>query len=365
MKSRAWLAGVLNGKVNTPAAVCARVLLSALSLLYFAGLKAGKLARKIAGAKTAPCFVISVGNITLGGTGKTPLVIKIASKLAENGVPCAVVTRGYGRTNPALQVIVSDGRNILAGASEGGDEPLLIAEKTRGVPVIADSDRHRGCLTASGKFNAKVVILDDGFQSRYKLDRELDIVALDASNPFGSGFIFPAGTLREPASSLKEADIVFLSKSNQGDSAALEKIIKALAPGALVARGAFMPAVFYEFGAERKRVAPEALKGRHAAAFCAIAEPRSFYKTLVDLSPQKVELIDFPDHHRYTEAEMNRVNEKLACADYAVTTEKDAVKIPKDFQFAKPLLVLEMELVIAESGEFFGRIMQEINDARG
>ena len=161
---------------------------------------------------------ISIGNITTGGTGKTPLVAHVASILSVNGEKVCILTRGYGRDNPGDRVLVSDGTNILVDARTGGDEPVELGRKLLGKAiVVADADRVSAARWAKEEFGITAFVLDDGFQHR-RVKRDLDIVCIDATNPFGRGMMLPAGALREPLENLSRADAIVLTRANQVES---------------------------------------------------------------------------------------------------------------------------------------------------
>ena len=157
---------------------------------------------------------ISIGNITTGGTGKTPLVAHVAEILAERGEKVCILTRGYGRENPKDRVLVSDGVNVLADAKQGGDEPVELARKLLGkAVVVADADRVSAAKWAKEKFGVTAFVLDDGFQHR-RAERDVDIICIDATNPFGGGKMLPAGRLREPLHNLERADAVVITSAD-------------------------------------------------------------------------------------------------------------------------------------------------------
>ncbi|NTV54742.1 MAG: tetraacyldisaccharide 4'-kinase, partial [Syntrophaceae bacterium] len=194
------------------------------ALLFFLSLVYGVLVRLRAGAyavglfrtKRLPCRVISVGNITLGGTGKTPTVINIGGLMQQHGRRPLVLSRGYGRKDESATTVVSDGVSLFLNPSVGGDEPSLIANRLARVPVVVGSDRYRAGTFAVGRFHPDCVILDDGFQ-HIRLARDLNIALIDASDPFGGGMLFPAGILREPPSALERADVVVITRVAQAD----------------------------------------------------------------------------------------------------------------------------------------------------
>jgi tetraacyldisaccharide 4'-kinase len=277
--------------------------------------------------KKLPCRVISVGNITLGGTGKTPTVINIAGLMLQYGRSPLVLSRGYGRPDESSMVVVSDGVSPVLDPAVGGDEPALIANRLRTVPVVVGSDRHRAGTFAIGRFHPDCIILDDGFQ-HIRLQRDLNIVLIDAGDPFGSGKLFPAGILREPLSALRRADIVVIMKVDEaGDVVHLKETIRShTAAQILTARYAPRDLVNTMSG----EVVPlTVLRGSRVFTFAGIARPGSLDSLLESLGAIVAGSARFPDHHSYTDSDIERVLQSAAeCkATMVVTTEKDSVRL--------------------------------------
>ncbi len=277
--------------------------------------------------KSLPCTVISVGNITLGGTGKTPTVIHIAGMLLKNRKRPVVLSRGFGRKNESEIVVVSDGGKVLAEPKTGGDEPVLIGSKLWGVPVVVGKDRYRAGLFAVKKFRPEAVVLDDGFQHR-RLKRDINIALMDALDPFGNGKLFPAGILREPLTALKRADVVLITRADKvNDLEPLKAVIRENTR-ARIFTSYLVPLDLIEAGAGEVRPL-SALRGMKVLAFSGIARPESFSSLLRSHGADIRTEVTYPDHYEYRKPDIaslfrRMTDEKL---DMLVTTEKDAVRL--------------------------------------
>lgn len=299
---------------------------------------------------------ISIGNLTTGGTGKTPMVALVADILAEQGENVCVLTRGYGRKNPSERVLVSDGETVLADAETGGDEPVELAKKLVGkAVVVADADRVAAAHWAKNKFSITAFILDDGFQHR-RLKRNLDIVCIDATNPCGNGRILPAGTLRESFKHLKRADAIVVTRVNLVDSTA--EIVKRLQkrnPDALVFLSENRIVGFVELARfkETSVDSTNTLRNRKFAAFCALGNPENFFHQLRLEGLDLVVTENFRDHHRYSQDDIERLEliAKAVGAEALVTTAKDAVKL-FGLRFETECLVAEIETVLRDESSF-------------
>jgi tetraacyldisaccharide 4'-kinase len=293
--------------------------------------------------------VISVGNITTGGTGKTPLVEWVARTLAGAGEKVCILTRGYGRDNPDRQVVVSDGTNVLATPSEAGDEPFLLATNLTGIAaVISNADRIEAANGAIKHLGTDCFVLDDGFQ-HLRLERDLNIVTIDATNPWGGGYLLPYGRLREPLSGLSRADCVVITRTDQANNVdALRDEIR---------RHAGNVPIFNS----RMRIKNEAgTIPAPVAAFCAIGNPRSFFNQLTHESVlQKA----FPDHHRYSQSDIDSLTEaaRRAGAKSFITTAKDAVKL-HSISFSLPYYVLEIETEIDNAADLIRLILNSVKE---
>jgi len=275
-----------------------------------------------------PVPVISVGNLTFGGTGKTPTVIALARDLVRMGRRPAVLTRGYKRLDDGQVVVV--GPIPRQTAAEVGDEPLEMARRLPGVPVVVDADRARGGAEAQ-RLGSDVVLLDDGFQ-HLRLERDLDLVLIDAGDPWGGNRMPPLGRLREPAAALKRADAVLITKAPaewRPLAAEIERVIDHVAPRLQVFISRVRPSRVRVPG--EGWLGSEVLTGRRVMAFAALGRPDGFADTLAEAGAEIVASRWFPDHHAYTEQELADVVGQAADASaIPVTTAKDAVKLPPD-----------------------------------
>jgi len=309
-----------------------------------------------------PGFVVSVGNLTAGGTGKTPAAIMIAQWAASEGFQPAVLSRGYGGKRKEEMIEVSDGKNLFATPAEAGDEPYLMAQKLPGIPVIVSPNRYRAGLLAHEKHAADFFILDDGFQ-HITLKRDLDLVLMDSHRPFGNGHLLPWGPLREPLHHLSRADVFILTRANphsQDAKGATEEFL----------RRRFQKPLFLSEHIPEKIVFPHAnkeynssfLKGKRVTAFAGLARPNTFRETLIALGAQIVSFKAFEDHHVYVPGQiLQLIREKdRAGADYLITTEKDWVRIEGTLKECPDLAYLRIRFVIAgESKNFFEMIKEK------
>ncbi len=294
-----------------------------------------------------PVQVISVGNLTVGGAGKTPVTIHLANGLLAKGERVAVLSRGYGgRAIGAL--VVSDGTRVLAEPAESGDEPYLIARACPGAQVIVCRDRVRAGRLALERFSSTVLLLDDGFQ-HLRLARDRDVLVLDASNPFGNGHLMPRGPLREPRSAMRHAHEVWLSKADQVDPAALEALSAEVVrrTGRAPLRSFYRPTGIAD--ASLATIGgPEALAGKPVLLCAGIARPESFRRTVASLGARVVEQRLFPDHHNFTREELAAVDaaREEAGAELIVMTEKDAVRLAPELRLPSIRVVkVEVEVV--------------------
>ncbi len=297
-----------------------------------------------------PALVISIGNLSAGGTGKTPLTILLANLLHAQGWKVAVVARGYRRQKTGL-VVVSDGRQILAGIAEAGDEPLLIAQACAGVPVIVDEQKKVAATTAVEKFTPDIILVDDGFQHR-QLHRDLDIVLIDGQIPLNNLWWFPAGLMREPATSLRRADFVICNTGGgQVAAPAAEKYTSAK-----IFSGALQSVGWRQLAGGEKLLPLASVNAQPVFLVSGIAQPERFRAAVERLGVRIVGEIKFRDHQRYHENDLQTMltARKAAGARYILTTSKDAVKFAACAGSARePILVLETAFVL-EPG--FGQV---------
>jgi tetraacyldisaccharide 4'-kinase len=271
--------------------------------------------------------VISVGNLTFGGTGKTPMVITLVRDLVRRGRHPAVLTRGYGRVVADPVVLVGPGPK--ATVSVAGDEPLELASRLPGVPVVVDADRIRGGIEALTR-GADILVLDDGFQ-HLQLDRDLNLVLVDAGDPWGGCRMPPLGRLREPLSGMARADAVVVTKVGSDPEpilAEVRRVVEEHAPGLPIMAARLEPTAVRRGGGVSS---PEVLDGSRVLAVAGLGRPEGFADLLVAAGAEVVETRWFADHHPFTEAEVGDVVEAAkAVGAVVVTTAKDAVKMPTD-----------------------------------
>jgi len=293
--------------------------------------------------------VVSVGNITTGGTGKTPLVEWVAKTLAGQGKRPCILTRGYGRKDPHVQVIVSDGYGVLASPMEAGDEPYLLAVNLSGIAaVISSADRIAAGQEAINDFGSDCFVLDDGFQ-HLRLARDLNIVTIDATNPWGGGSLLPYGRLRESREGLSRADCVVITRCDQVRSleALRSEIVK------YTGNRPIFNSQMRTSRVSSLKNGPGALSSpARLAAFCAIGNPSAFFEHLRRSGYELVLQKSFPDHHIFSQEEVDSLIEsaKNAGANSLITTAKDAVKL-RTLSFPIPCYVLEIEIAIENADE--------------
>ena len=362
-----------------------RFLLIPLSWFYTASVQLRNIlyTRGVFKARRLPCRVISVGNIVVGGTGKTPAVIVIAEHLQREGVRVAILLRGYKRRVREKVTIVSDGEKVCASPIESGDEADMMAKRLSGVPIIVGKCRYLTGQVALERFKVDVLLLDDGFQHR-QLARDVDILTIPATHPFGSPKkLLPAGTLREPPTALRRANLILLTHADTPNiSAHAKKVVKGLAPNAPVLESIHQPIHLYPLAISRQpsaismnpslpteteirdpKAIPtdiKALKGKRVLAVCGIGNPDAFVVTLMRCSVASVELLAFPDHHVYTEADKQRMDTafQAAAADLIVTTQKDEQKLARFVDNWKlPIVVLAVALVITDGDEMLTDVL--------
>jgi len=296
-----------------------------------------------------PCPVVSVGNLTVGGTGKTPTVILMARILRERGWRPAVLSRGYGGSAREPVNVVSDGKRVVLGWSEAGDEPVLIARTLPEVPVLTGTMRLLTGRAAVEKFGANVLILDDAFQHR-SLRRSLDVVLIDAARPFGNGSMLPRGPLREKPEGLRRAHVIIRTGAEENAMEPTPGLF-----GLPCFRGYRRAEALV--GAGTGQVFPvEDIRGRKGCAFAGIGRPDSFRESLAGLGAQVVSFRPFDDHHPYGPGDLDDLL-RLAAASGAgliVTTEKDAVRLADFPDFLAELFFLRIGMEITPAEAFAG-----------
>ncbi|NIA29330.1 MAG: tetraacyldisaccharide 4'-kinase [Actinobacteria bacterium] len=295
--------------------------------------------------------IISIGNITAGGTGKTPLVIFLAKWLKKKGERVCILSRGFKR-NSRGTLIVSDGDKILATIDDAGDEPFQMAKELSDVPVIVDEDRVRGARIAIKKFLFDIILLDDGFQHR-RLQRDIDIVTFKSTHPLGNGFLLPAGPLREPMSGLKRANLIWVNGNGNKSFRREWKDIP-------LVRAEFKATSLSGSNWQRN---PQELDGKRVIGFCGIGSPEGFKHSLEKLGAEIIQFIVFRDHHKYALNDIRRLENifKEAHADLLVTTEKDWIKILPDKTYDSHWCYLKIEIETKDNVNL-ENILSTIND---
>lgn len=337
--------------------------------IYYAGFRIIQ-RRALARQKRLPCRVISIGNITVGGTGKTPAAIALAREAQRRSHAPVILTRGY-RGTAAGPCFVTTGSGPLLSPEEAGDEPYLMARRLSGVPVVKGPDRYRSGVFAldnrgknppeRGAGGGTLFLLDDGFQ-HVRLFRDMDIVLIDAEDPFGGNRLLPFGRLREPLAALERAQIIVVTKSGMrmdGRGAAIERTLNTVREHnrkALLYIADHLPvtAADREGGEQPLSI----LSGKKVFGFCGIGNPASFSKTLRDTGAEVAGFSPFRDHHRYTAADISGIARQAAAlqCEWIVTTEKDIIKI-EHLDLPENILIIRIEFSI-DSG-FYDTVLEE------
>ena len=296
--------------------------------------------------------VISVGNLTVGGSGKTPLVAQVAEILLRNGYRPAILTRGYRRERGADLIALEPRPERSAESRTVGDEPALLARALPQVPIVICADRFRAGQVAEERFGVDVHILDDGFQ-HFMLARDVDLVAIDVTQGVLHDALLPAGRLREPVSALARADIILLTRVEIQDPAPVEEEVHRINPRASIFRCATGLRAMIAAGSTCA-IEPDDYRGRPVFAFCAIGNPAAFFADLRRWGFSPVSEIAFRDHHVYTREDIQHLNkaarEKGAAA--FLTTEKDVMNLPSRSEFALPVLACTIQTEISEPDKF-------------
>jgi tetraacyldisaccharide 4'-kinase len=325
------------------------------------------------------CMVIVVGNLTMGGTGKTPVVERLARALQARGRKVGILSRGYkSKKEPmfhkawrwlvhkeaAPPKVVSDGDRVLLDSLVAGDEPYMLARNLPGVCVIVDKDRVKAGQYAVKHFGVDTLILDDGF-SYYRLKDHLQLLLIDKTNPFGNGCMLPRGILREPVEQMRRASYIFLTKSDGKPDPALEKRIREIRPGTELIECTHAPRHLREvFGG--KKLPLSYLEGKKVACLSAIASPDSFEGFVRKHGAEIVSCNRFLDHHRFDSDDMGEVFEDAiaAGATMLVTTEKDAVRMDADLNPPLPIYYLRVEIEIISGAADFEEAVSRISRTR-
>lgn len=314
--------------------------------------------------------VISIGNVTAGGTGKTPVTEIFARTLAAEGRKVAILSRGYRRKEaPWWQrlftdvvvppLVVSDGKRVLLDSETGGDEPYMLASNLPGVAVVVDRNRVKAGRYAIKRLGCDTIILDDGFQYQ-KLKHSVEVVLVDSTNPFGNGNMLPRGILREPQRNLKRADIIFLTKC-RGDVSQVRAEVRKYNATAEIVECNHAPKSLKDVWS-REEYPLSYLKGKTLCTLSGIASPKGFENSLRHLGAKVVWCDRYADHHRYAPSEVLYALNRTADmnADALVTTEKDAVRFPRFETSPVKCLYLRIAIEILSGAESFASIINRI-----
>ncbi len=333
-----------------------RPLLSLAAAFYARGLQRNQ-AWAQARSKKLPRFVISVGNLAVGGTGKTPLTLSLARNLYSRGFTTAILSRGYGRKQDDVVRVPTSGQTASL-MKRFGDEPVLMARKIKAVPVWVGRERTRSGEAAIGQSGAMVLLLDDGFQ-HIELNRDLNLLLLDAHHPFGNGRLIPLGPLREPPEAIHRADAIILTRADDAKRCAkTREFLREHYPGKPIFSCRHQLMGLKE-GLAGPILPPEVFHNQPAVAFAGIARPELFFRSLDALRLRLCRCLDFPDHSPYGahEIELIMTAVRETHARFLITTEKDFVRLPEYFQ--KIILTAELEVDFgAESEAFYNYVKQ-------
>jgi tetraacyldisaccharide 4'-kinase len=371
---------IMNGQRHSTTDKFIRIMLFAFSRVYRRAVQFRHWIydKRIFRNKALGCLVVSIGNLTCGGTGKTPVVEVFAKTLKQKGRKVAILSRGYrsrdrsfwekvkkkfsSKRHEVPPRVVSDGSNLLLNSATAGDEPYMLASNLKDVVVLVDKDRVKAGLYAISEFEADTLILDDGFQY-LDLKPRINIVLVDSTMPFHNHHVLPRGLLREPIKNIRRADYIFLTKSNGGKHLRhLKTFLRKHNRRAEIIECCHQPKYLENVYNKKEHRNLQALKGKKIAALSGIANPKSFEDFLEDFDAKIVYSEQFVDHHRYSQQELiNFINKaKNANADMVVTTEKDAVRFPRLFRRDIPIYFMRVEIGIISGQENFDQCISRI-----
>jgi tetraacyldisaccharide 4'-kinase len=375
-----WGSDVIFGRARGFRASLMRLLMLALSWIYRLAVRV-RLALFRSGWKERRhlgTLVVAVGNITVGGTGKTPVVELLARSLRDRGRRVAILSRGYksrrldrpqewrtadGGLLPAevMPKVVSTGKEVLLDSKFAGDEPFMLARNLDGVAVVVDRDRVKGGRFAIGQLGADTLILDDGMQY-LRLAHAIDIVLVDAREPFGTGSLLPRGTLREPPANLRRASYILITKCDGQSNETLVSRLRQFNPTAGIIECTHGPIRLENpFTGETQPLA--LLQDRWVAALSGIAVPENFERLLEQLGARVEIRRRFPDHHRFARREIERFIQRCIERDLEmiITTEKDAVRLPRPRQLDMPVFFLRVEVTILKGAEVWNDMVERLS----
>jgi tetraacyldisaccharide 4'-kinase len=337
-----------------------RIMLSALTGGYrgLLGTRDWLYSHGVLRSRTLACPVVSIGNVTVGGTGKTPAVELAAQTLAELGRRVAIVSRGYRRQSSGIQ-IVADTASVRIDPAEAGDEPFLLARRLPGVVVVVGTNRYAAAHLAVERFGVTAIVLDDGFQHR-TLAKDVEIVMVRTRNPWGNGQLLPHGPLREPLTALARAALIVAAGAEQHED--LEEIHQAVgryAPGVPVIAARYVPVECWEASRLRPHP-PQVLAGRRLVAFAGLASPEGFSRTLEALRVEVPHFETFVDHHWYSAADLAALDVRAAAlgAEGLVTTEKDWVRFRDVARPRRPIHVVSVRLELPDGADVWQQVFE-------
>lgn len=318
-------------------------------------------------SKQLPCTVISIGNLTLGGTGKTPMTIHVARVLKQWGYNIAVISRGYRGSAEKTGAIISDGHSLLLDVDAAGDEPIMMAVQLKNIPVLVGKRRFEMGMIAKTKFNSDIIVLDDAFQ-HLKIKRDIDLVLLDSAQPLGNTYMFPRGTLRESMKGLIRADAYIITRSKQETNSPLSYQsgfnLKETFPDRPVFKTYHTP---YYFKVTTGSIFPleninqisasenfEFLKNQKVLAFSGIAGNHHFRRTVESTQCVISDFMEFPDHYQYSNDDLKQIvlKAKKINVKYIMTTEKDYMRIYQSLPWFVDLVVVGVKIVFEEAAAF-------------
>jgi len=320
-------------------------------------------------SQTLSCGVVSIGNLTVGGTGKTPMTIYLAEMLKEAGFKPAVISRGYKGKAEKKGGIVSDRRNVLLEPEIAGDEPFMVAQRLKEIPVLVGADRFQIGMKAMEKFSPDVIIFDDAFQHR-RLKRDLDIVLVDDKSLFGNRYLLPRGILREPVSGISRGDVFVLTRCNDKSLRSFDSLSE-MAPGKPIFKSFHEPYVCGIYNGTDKDAAGrysatisynfDFLKTSKVFVFSGIAKNEEFQATVTGIVGEVLGAVGFNDHHKYTETDFRLIVGKAQkySAEFIVTTEKDYVKIAGKIQSPIPIVVFGIRVSFKQDEIKFSEYIKE------
>jgi tetraacyldisaccharide 4'-kinase len=303
--------------------------------------------------------VVSIGNLSVGGTGKTPLVAYVAQRLVERGWRPSILTRGYRRGPGPRLVAIAPRAGRSANPQEVGDEVAWLAAALPDVPIVVARDRYQAGRLAEHHFNVQIHLLDDGFQ-HWALHRDVDILALDTTRPLAGEALLPLGRLREPPPALRRAHVAVLTRVEVGDAGSLEANVRAIHPQIKIFHGAVRLSGLASIGPDRRRnLPPDALAGKPVLAFCGIGNPEAFFADLQLWGFSVIARESFRDHHRYGRSEVARLVQRARAAGAAalLTTEKDAINLPAAADFELPAMACRTGIELAECEGFLETVV--------